>query len=171
METVNLKGFPVPLNGELPNEGVKAQDFYYVKGNLNEESLYDLDVKVKILISVPSLDTNVCQVETSKFNEKLAKMKDVKALIISKDLPFAQKRFCDSAKINNVEAVSDFRYGDFGEDYGVLMTDGALKGLLARAVVVLDKDNKIHYSELVSDILMEPDYDSVIEEVEELLKK
>jgi thiol peroxidase len=98
-------------------------------------------------------------------------MKDVKALIISKDLPFAQKRFCDSAKINNVEAVSDFRYGDFGEDYGVLMTDGALKGLLARAVVVLDKDNKIHYSELVSDILMEPDYDSVIEEVEELLKK
>lgn len=168
-ETVNLKGFPVALIGEFPAEGVKAEDFYYVKANLNEESLYDVEAKVKVIISVPSLDTNVCQLETKKFNEELAKREGVKGLVISKDLPFASKRFCDAAKIGNMEPVSDFRYGDFGKDYGVEMTEGALKGLLARSVVVLDKNNKIHYAELVPEILAEPDYESALETVDELL--
>lgn len=171
METVNLKGFPVPISGELPNEGITAEDFCYVMNNLNEFHLHDLEAKVKVLVSVPSLDTNICQTETRKFNEKLEGMEGVKALIISKDLPFAQKRFCETEGFKNVESVSDYRYGDYGEDFGVLMTDGALKGLLARSVLVLDSNNKIHYSELVEDIFMEPDYDAVISVVEELIAK
>lgn len=170
-ETVNIKGFPVALIGEFPTEGVKAEDFYYVKSNLNEESLYDVDAKVKVILSVPSLDTNVCQMETKKFNEELGKRKDVRGFVISKDLPFASKRFCETANIKNVEPVSDFRYGDFGKDYGVEMTEGALKGLLARTVLVLDKNNKIHYAELVPEILSEPDYESALETVDELLGK
>lgn len=172
MDTVNLKGFPVNLSGELIEEGAKAIDFYYVKGNLNEESLLDIEAKVKVIISVPSLDTNICQVETKKFNQHLSKLKDVKTIVISKDLPFASKRFCETAGVKNVEPVSDFRYGDFGQEYGLEMTDGALKGLLARAVIVIDgQTNKIVYSELVPEILAEPDYESAVETIEELLAK
>ncbi len=170
MDVVNLKGFPVRLKEDLPAEGIQAEDFYFVKGNLNEDSLFDHQEKVKLLISVPSMDTGIGVLIAKKMNEYLKKREGVFALLISKDLPFAIKRVFDNEKITNLEIGSDFRYGDFGEDYGVEMLEGALRGLLANAIVVIDKDNKIVYSELVSEIFSEPDYESIFEEVDLLLK-
>ena len=169
MDVVNLKGFPVRLKDDLPAEGVKAEDFYFVKGNLNEDSLYDHEEKAKLIVSVPSVDTGIGILISKKFNELLKKRKGVFALLISKDLPFAIKRVFDKEGVTNFEIGSDFRYGDFGEDYGVEMLEGALRGLLTNAVLVLDKDHKIVYSELVSEIFSEPDYESVMEEIDDLL--
>ena len=171
MDVVNLKGFPVRLKDDLPAEGIEAEDFYFVKGDLNEDSLFDhQDEKARLLVSVPSMDTGIGVLIAKKMNEYLKKRKGVFALLISKDLPFAIKRVFDKEKITTFQIGSDFRYGDFGDDYGVEMLEGALRGLLANSVVLIDKDNKIVYSELVQDIFAEPDYESVFEEVDDLLK-
>ncbi len=172
MDSVSLKGFPIRLHNDLPAEGIQAEDFYYIKSNLNEESLLDLGDQVKLIVSAPSVDTAVGLVIAKKFQDKLtkSKLKGFTALMITKDLPFASKRVFDNEKITALEPVSDFRYGDYGEDYGVLMLEGALRGLLANSVLVLDNDNKIIYSELVSEIFAEPDYDSAIEEIQDLIK-
>ncbi len=170
MDTVNLKGFPVKLKDEMPAVGRKVDEVYYVTQTLDEQSVYDVDAKAKVIIMVPSLDTGVCAAETRKFNQELGKREGVTGIVVSKDLPFAAKRFCETEGIENVITGSDFRYGDFGKEFGTEMIDGALKGLLARSIVVLDSDNVIRYTQLVPEILNEPDYDEVLAEVDKLIK-
>ncbi len=168
MASVTLKGNLVHIKGDVPTKG-KAADFTFVKDDLSEGKLSDYSNKVKVLIAVPSLDTNVCATETRKFNEKLAQKKEVQGLIISKDLPFAMKRFCASEGIENVTNASDFRYGEFCTQYNTEITDGPMKGLSARAVFVVDQDNNITYTELVPEIGQEPDYDKAMEAVDALV--
>ncbi|MGB0805070.1 MAG: thiol peroxidase [Salibacteraceae bacterium] len=169
MDKINLKGFPVQLIDDVTEAGVEAEDVTFVTRELNELSLFDIEEKVKVLISVPSLDTGVCQAETRKFNEELGKRENVIGVVVSKDLPFAAKRFCETEGIKNILTVSDYRYGDFGKEFGVEMVDGALKGLLARVVFVLDKNNQVVHTEMSDDILEEPNYEVILAEVDKLL--
>lgn len=171
MDRINLKGFPVRLIDDVTEAGVEAEDVTFVTKELNEVSLFDIAEKVKVLISVPSLDTGVCQAETRKFNEELGKRENVIGIIVSKDLPFASKRFCEAEGIQNILTVSDYRYGDFGKEFGTEMVEGALKGLLARVVFVLDANNQVVHTEMASDILEEPNYDVILAKVDELLAK
>lgn len=157
MATTNFKGNPVNLNGEMPPVGSKAPDFTLVKGDLSETKLSDYAGKKLILNIFPSIDTGVCAASVRNFN-KVASEKGVTVLCISKDLPFAQSRFCGAEGLNNVITASDFR-GTFANDYGLLMNDGPLKGLTARAVIVLDENGTVTYNELVPDITQEPNYE------------
>ncbi|GIV30478.1 MAG: putative thiol peroxidase [Vicingaceae bacterium] len=162
MIKVNFKGNPVSLKASvLPTTGNAAPNIRWVTASLSEENLYDVQGK-KVLIFVPSLDTGVCATETKKFNEKLGQKNGVTGIVISMDLPFAQKRFCEAEGVNNVKTVSDFRYKDAAEKFGLEMTDGPLKGLLARAVFIVDESNKIAYVQLVPEITSEPDYEDVL---------
>lgn len=163
-----MKGQPVNLLGSLPDVGETAFDFTFVKPDLSEGSLYDNEGKVRVLIAVPSLDTSVCQKETKEFNQRLDGYGDVVGYVISKDTPFAMRRVCELEGIKNVIAASDFRYTDFTREYNTEMINGALKGLSARAVFVVDKENKIRYVQLVPEIGQEPDYDAVLREIEAL---
>lgn len=169
MPTVTLKGNPVPVKGELPSVDSAAENFRYVKADLSEGSLSDLGDKVKVILAVPSLDTGICAIETKKFNEQLADKSGVAAIVISKDLPFAMNRFCETNNIENVTSASDFRYNEFSQTYNTEMIDGPLKGLSSRAVFVLDQNNQIRYTELVPEITQEPDYDAAMQAVESLL--
>jgi thiol peroxidase len=169
LETTAFNGKPVELLEELPGINQEAFDFTFVNTDLTEGSLYDFDGKVKVLIAVPSLDTGICQRETRQFNERLNQKDGVVGIVISKDLPFAMKRFCEAEGLSNIVSASDFRYLDFTREYGTEMVDGPLKGLSARAVFVVDQNNKIRYVELTPDIILEPDYDKVIAEVDKLL--
>lgn len=162
MATVTLKGNPVSLNGELPSVGSNAPDFKLVTGDLNEVSLADYRGKKKILNIVPSLDTPVCATSARKFNELASKLDNTVVLVISADLPFAQGRFCSAEGIEHVVSLSMIRSKQFAEDYGVLIEDGPLAGVSARAVVVLDENNKVIYTELVPEIAQEPDYDAAL---------
>lgn len=168
MDVVNLKGFPVRLKDDLPAKGIKAEDFYFVKSDLNEGSLYDIDAEVKLLLSVPSMDTGIGVLIGKKINKIIAGKK-VHALLISKDLPFAIKRVFEKEKIEHFHIASDFRYGDYGEDFGAEMLEGALRGLLANTILILNKENNILYSELVQDIFAEPNYDAIEKALEEAL--
>ena len=167
MNQTNFKGNPVHLSGDIPESGATAPNFTYVKEDLSEESLYDHDGKVKVIIAVPSLDTGICQLEAKRFNKELDQMDGVAGLIVSKDLPFAMKRFCDAEGLENVKIASDFR-GNFTEGYNTLMTDGPLKGLSSRAVFVVSKDNKIAYTQMTNDIIDEPDYDAAMSAVKSM---
>jgi len=169
MPTVTLKGNPVPVKGDLPAIDTSAENFRYVKADLSEGSLSELGDKVKVILAVPSLDTGVCAIETKKFNEKLADKLGVTALVISKDLPFAMNRFCETNAIENVTSGSDFRYNEFSQTYNTEMTDGPLKGLSSRAVFVVDQNNQIRYTELVPEITQEPDYESAMKAIDDLL--
>lgn len=169
LEKTAFNGKPVELLEELPGINQEAFDFTFVNTDLTEGSLYDFDGKVKVLIAVPSLDTGICQRETRQFNERLNQKEGVVGIVISKDLPFAMKRFCEAEGLSNIVSASDFRYLDFTREYGTEMVDGPLKGLSARAVFVVDQNNKIRYVELTPDIILEPDYDKVIAEVDKLL--
>jgi thiol peroxidase len=162
MNQTKFKGNPVNLNGDVLNVGDTAPDFTYVKEDLSEGTLYGNGASKKVIIAVPSLDTGVCQMETRQFNQKLGGKDGVKGIVVSKDLPFAMKRFCAAEGIEDVEIASDFR-GAFAETYKTLMTDGPLKGLSARVVFVVDGDNKIVYREVVDDITHEPNYDAVLD--------
>jgi len=162
MNQTKFKGNPVNLNGDVLNVGDTAPDFTYVKEDLSEGTLYGNGANKKVIIAVPSLDTGVCQMETRQFNQKLGGKEGVKGIVVSKDLPFAMKRFCAAEGIEDVEIASDFR-GGFAETYKTLMTDGPLKGLSARVVFVVDGDNKIVYREVVDDITHEPDYNAVLD--------
>ena len=162
MATTNFKGQPVKLIGEFIQVGKVAPDFELVKTDLSSFSLKDLNGKNVILNIFPSLDTSVCATSVRKFNKMAAGLKDTVVLAISKDLPFAHGRFCTTEGIENVIPLSDFRFSDFDESYGVRMADGPLAGLLARAVVVIGKDGKIAYTELVPEITQEPDYDKAL---------
>lgn len=162
MATTNFKGQPVKIIGEFIQVGKIAPDFQLVKKDLSTFSLKDLKGKNVVLNIFPSLDTGVCAASVRKFNKLAAELKDTVVLAISKDLPFAQGRFCSAEGIENVVPLSDFRFSDFDESYGVLMADGPLSGLLARAVVVVGKDGKVAYTELVPEITQEPDYDKAL---------
>jgi thiol peroxidase len=162
MATVTFRGNPVHINGEPPKAGEKAPDFRLVDDTLNEVSLADFRGKKKLLNIVPSLDTSVCAASTRQFDKRIGQVPNAVALIISADLPFAQKRFCSTEGLNNVKTLSLMRSKDFAKDYGVLMTDGPLAGLTARAVVVLDENDKVVYTQLVPEIGQEPDYDRAL---------
>ena len=162
MAAITLHGDAINTNGELPAVGNTAPDFSLTTGDLADVSLADYSGKKKLLNLVPSLDTDVCAISTKKFNDAANKHGNTVFLTISADLPFAQGRFCEAENIEAVKTLSSFRAPTFAEDYGVLIVDGPLKGLNARAIVVLDEDNKVLYTELVPEIAQEPDYDAAL---------
>lgn len=162
MATVTLKGNEITTNGEPPRPGAQAPDFRLVKNDLGDVGLGDFAGKRKVLNIVPSLDTSVCAASARKFNERAAGLGDTVVLVISADLPFAQKRFCETEGIENVVPLSMMRSRQFAKDYGVLIQDGPLEGVAARAVVVLDRDDKVLHTELVPEIAQEPDYDKAL---------
>ncbi len=161
MATTALKGTPVQTNSDLPATGSAAPDFLLVGIDLSEKTLGDFEGKKKILTINPSYDTPVCQTAARTFNQRAASLDNVVVLVISPDLPFAQNRFCVAEGLDGVVPLSTFR-GSFLADYGVEMIDGAMKGLAARAIVVLDENNKVLHTELVPDIVQEPNYDAAI---------
>jgi len=167
-QTVNLKGNPVTLSGPSLSVGDRAPEAVVVTKDLQEKVVGGAKGVVQVIITVPSLDTPVCETETKKFNEMLAGIEGVDVTVVSMDLPFAEKRFCESFNIGNVTVASDFRYRDM-EKYGVLIAEGALKGILARAVFIVDKDGKLAYIQLVPEITQEPNYEEVVKKVKELL--
>jgi thiol peroxidase len=162
MATVTLKGNPFRTNGELPAVGSTAPNFTLTSGDLKDVSLDDFAGKRKVLSIVPSLDTPTCATSTRKFNERAAAMRNTVVLVASADLPFAQKRFCASEGIANVVTLSMMRGRSFAKEYGVLLTDGPLEGIAARAVLVLDENNQVKHSQLVKEIAEEPDYEAVL---------
>jgi len=163
METIKFKGQPVKVAGNFVSVGTIAPNFELVKTDLTLLRLDDLKGKKVVLNIFPSLDTGVCATSVRRFNVLTAGLPNTVVLAISKDLPFAHARFCTTEGIDNVIPLSDFRASSFDADYGVLMEDGPLRGLLARAVIVIDEEGKIIYTELVSEITHEPDYDKAIE--------
>jgi thiol peroxidase len=162
MATVTLQGNQLHTNGDLPAVGSAAPDFMLVDGQLNNVSLDDYAGKKKLLNIVPSLDTPTCATSTRKFNDHAKAHGDVVMLVVSADLPFAQGRFCGAEGIDNVVPLSMMRSRHFAKDYGVLITDGPLAGITARAVVVLDEDNRVLYNQLVPEIADEPDYEAAL---------
>ena len=161
--TVLFKGIIVTLLGTFVTPGTKAPDFNLVKNDLSEYTLTENKGKYLVLNIFPSLDTGVCAMSVRRFNEMAAALPNTTVLCISKDLPFAQSRFCTVEGIDNVVPLSDFRNtSSFGEAYGVLMKDGPLQGLLARAVVIINPQGEVIYSELVPEITQEPNYEAVL---------
>lgn len=158
MATITFKGNPIQTSGNLPAKGAAAPDFKLAKTDLSDVGLKDFAGKKKILNITPSLDTGVCATSAKKFNEAVSKLGDVALLNISADLPFAASRFCESNSLKNVVALSTFRSPDFAKAYGVGILGGPLAGLTARAVVVLDAQDKVLHAELVPEIGQEPDY-------------
>jgi thiol peroxidase len=158
MANITLKGNPIHTVGELPAVGATAPAFRLVRTDLAEVALADLAGKHVVLNVFPSVDTAVCAMSVRKFNEQAAGLPDTVVVCVSKDLPFALKRFCGAEGIENVVAASAFRGPDFGADYGLTIVDGPLAGLFARAVLVLDPTGKVLHRQLVAEIAEEPDY-------------
>lgn len=162
MSTVTLEGNPIELSGKFPQNDDTAKPFTLTNSGLEEVKLESWAGKRKILNIIPSIDTGVCAASTRKFNEKAGGLDNTVVLVISADLPFAAARFCGAEGLENVITLSTFRNYSFQQDYGVAIQDGPLAGLCARAVVVLDEDNKVIHSQLVSEIHDEPDYDAAL---------
>ncbi len=162
MAQVTLKGNPIHTNGDLPAVGAKAPDFKLTGGDLKDVSLADYKGKKKILNIVPSLDTPTCATSTRKFNQSAGQLPNTVVLVVSADLPFASKRFCTTEGLQNVVPLSLMRDKSFAKDYGVLIQDGGLAGVCARAVVVVDENDKVVYRQLVPEIGQEPDYDKAL---------
>ena len=161
-QTVHFQGNPVSVAGQLPQAGEKARPFTLVAKNLADVSLAEYAGKRKVLNIFPSIDTGVCAASVRKFNQLAGEMENAVVLCISADLPFAQSRFCGSDGLSNVVTLSTLRGGNFKDDYGVAIADGPLQGLTARAVVVLDENDTVLYSQLVDEITTEPDYDAAL---------
>jgi len=162
MAEITLQGNPINTSGDLPEVGATAPDFNLVAGDLSEKSLADYAGKNIVLNIFPSVDTPVCAASVRAFNEKAAGRDNTVVLCISADLPFAASRFCGAEGLEGVETLSTFRSGQFGSDYGMTIVDSAFAGVLARAVVVVDSDGTVTYTELVPEIAQEPDYDSAL---------
>ena len=163
MKTTAFKGTAVSLVGNFIEVGSVAPNFSLIKGDLSTFTLADRGNGFLVLNIFPSVDTGVCAASVRKFNKMAAEMPNTKIVCVSKDLPFAQSRFCGAEGIENVITASDFHFAStFAKDYGVLMADGPLSGLLARAVVVIDAAGKVVYSELVPEIIHEPNYDAAL---------
>ena len=163
MATVTLRGNPLSLGGSEVAVGQAAPDFTAVNNDLQPVKLSEAQGKVIILSAVPSVDTPVCDTETRRFNEEAAKLDEgIEIWTLSMDLPFAQKRWCGAAGVEQVKTLSDFRDRAFAEGYGVLIADGPLAGVTARAVFVVGKDGTLKHVEYVSEIANEPDYDAAL---------
>ncbi len=166
MAQITLKGNLVNTSGNLPSPGYAAPDFSLTRTDLSDMTLRDLVGKRVVMNIFSSLDTSVCAMSVRRFNEEIVKHENAVVLCISRDLPFAQARFCEAEGIENAIMLSEMRDRDFGEKYGVALVDGPTAGLLARAVVVLDEAGKVIHSELVSDIVNEPDYAKALDVLE-----
>ena len=166
MATVLLHGNKINTNSNLPNIGEIAPEFILVNKELENVGLKNFEGKLKLLSVVPSLDTPVCALSTQKFNALPEKYEDLEVLIVSADLPFAMERFCSAEDTKKVTALSMMRSRDFAEDYGVLIEDGPLAGITARAIILIDRNNQIIYTELVEEISNEPDYDGAAAAIE-----
>ena len=162
MATITLQGNEIHTNGDLPAVGSEAPDFHLVDGELNDKYLSDYSGSRKLLNIVPSLDTDVCAASTRRFNEAASAHDNVVMLVVSADLPFAQGRFCSAENIDKVIPLSMMRSRNFAKDYGVLIEDGPLAGITARAIVIVDENDKVIYTELVPEIAQEPDYDKAL---------
>jgi len=160
MATITLEGNPINTNGDLPEVGTTAPDFHLTSKELEDKDLSNYAGKKKLISIVPSLDTGICEISTKHFSDEVSD--DVAVLIISADLPFAATRVCEKIKASNVITLSMMRSKKFAKDYGVLIQDGPLAGLCARAVLVLDEDNKVLYTELVPEIAQKPDYEKAL---------
>ncbi|TVR40703.1 MAG: thiol peroxidase [Cryomorphaceae bacterium] len=162
MAQITLKGNSINTIGNLPQKGQTLPDFQLVRKDLSSVSAADFKGKRVVLNIFPSIDTGVCATSVRKFNEKAAHLNNTAVLCVSRDLPFAQARFCGAEGIENAETLSDFRTGEFGKAFGVEMTDGPLQNLHSRAVVVADENGVILHTEQVNDIVEEPDYDAAL---------
>ncbi|GEJ47903.1 MULTISPECIES: thiol peroxidase [unclassified Chryseobacterium] len=159
--TITLKGNEVHTIGTLPAVGTTVKDFALVDSGLNVKTLETFEGKKKVFNIFPSIDTPTCAASSRKFNEEASKLDNTVIINVSKDLPFALGRFCAAEGLNNVETLSDFR-SSFGDDYEVTIADSPLKGLLSRAVIVTDENNKVVYTEQVPEIANEPNYDAAL---------
>ena len=162
MATITLGGNPIHTSGELPKTGSKATDFKLVKNDLSVVSLADFAGSKLVLNIFPSVDTGTCAASVRKFNEKASQLENTKVLCISRDLPFAQKRFCGAEGLENVVNLSDFKDGSFGKDFGLEITEGPLAGLHSRVVVVIDENGTVKYTEQVPEIADEPNYEAAL---------
>ena len=161
MAQVTFRGTPVELQGTLPQVGQAAPDFTLTAADLSDKSLADFAGKRKILNIFPSIDTGVCAQSVRQFNQRAATLENAVVLCVSADLPFAQSRFCGAEGLANVVTLSTFR-SHFGDDYGVTLLGSPLRGLTARAVVVLDENDRVLYVGLVGEIAEEPDYEAAL---------
>ncbi len=162
MASITLKGNPINTNGGLPAVGSQAPDFQLTGADLADVTLATYAGKKKLLSIVPSLDTPTCQLSTKKFDEHAKGRDDAVMLVISADLPFAQKRFCAAESLDSVVPLAMMRSRKFAKDYGVLIEDGPLRGVTARAVLVLDEADQVVHAELVPEIAQEPSYDAAL---------
>ncbi|MCO7521013.1 MULTISPECIES: thiol peroxidase [unclassified Pseudomonas] len=162
MAQVTLKGNPVQVKGELPKAGAQAPAFSLVAADLSDKSLKDFAGKRKVLNIFPSVDTPTCATSVRKFNAQANDLANTVVLCISADLPFAQARFCGAEGLENVKNLSTLRGVEFLQNYGVAIADGPLAGLAARAVVVLDEQDKVLHAELVGEIANEPNYEAAL---------
>jgi thioredoxin-dependent peroxiredoxin len=162
MASITLGGNPIHTNGELPAVGSKATDFNLIKTDLGTSSLVDFAGSRVVFNIFPSIDTGTCAASVRKFNEKASTVSNTKVLCISRDLPFAQKRFCGAEGLENVINLSDFKDGSFGKNYGLEITDGPLAGLHSRVVLVVDENGTILYAEQVNEIADEPNYEAAL---------
>lgn len=162
MASITLKGNTINTVGDLPAIGSQAPDFDLIKNDLSHVSLADYKGSRVILNIFPSIDTGICAASVRTFNEKAAGLTNTKILCISRDLPFAQARFCGAEGIDSVETVSDFAAGQFGKDYQVAIADGPMASLHSRAIVILDEDHKVIYTEQVPEIVQDPDFEKAL---------
>lgn len=163
MATVILKGTTINTKGELPKVGSQAPEFELAATDLSNKTLSDYKGTRVIMNIFHSIDTGTCAASVRQFNEEANELENTKILNISKDLPFAMSRFCASEGLNNVENLSDFRDGNFGENYNLTYVDGPIRGLLARSIVVLDETGKILHTEQVYEVVEEPNYKAALE--------
>ncbi len=162
MATVTLKGNKINTSGTLPKNGEKAPDFKLTATDLSTKTLSDFVGQNIILNVFPSVDTGTCAQSVRTFNKKASKLENTKVLCISHDLPFAQARFCGAEGIENVISLSDYKTGDFGKSYGLNFIDGPLEALHSRCIIIIDENGIIKYTEQVSEIVDEPNYESAL---------
>ena len=162
MAKITLKGNSINTSGELPQVGTNAKPFSLVAANLSNVSLADLAGSKLVLNIFPSIDTGTCAASVRQFNQEAAKLENTKVLCISRDLPFAQARFCGAEDLKNVMTLSDFARGDFGRDYGLEILNGPLANLHSRAVIILDEKGKVVYTEQVPEVGQEPNYEGAM---------
>ena len=162
MANITLKKNPITTSRDLPNIGEQAKNFSLIGKDLQEVTLNDFQGERIVMNIFPSVDTGICAISVKTFNEKAANLSNTKVLCISRDLPFAQNRFCGAENIENVLTLSDFATGTFGKDYGLTIMDGALTNLHSRCIVVLDESHKIIHTEQVDEITSEPNYETAL---------
>lgn len=162
MADITLKGNKIHTQGDLPSVGAKAPDFKLTSGDLSEKSLSDYKGKRLVLNVFPSIDTGTCAASVRKFNSEASGLENTMVLCISKDLPFAQNRFCAAEGLENVVTLSEFKDDSFSEAYQLKITDGPLAGLMSRAVLVINEEGNVIYTEQVPEIVDEPDYENAL---------